>query len=333
MPIAPLPAAPDVGDRANFAAEATAWAADLPRWTNEVNAMAEAFGPGAPFCTASGTNAVVLTSGYGINALEDGQSVGWEATATNTGAVTINLDGLGARSVVTFAGAALPGGYIRVGEKQAAVFDASANRWEIAPPIGSDGALPISDNHKLATVEAVRDFARNRTALQLIGETVISGSPSAVIRTFDPSLYHMIEVELYDVKPSTAGQQIAFRLGGSDGVLFSGASDYDRVFHRLPGGNIGSGIANMIPLNGDDPQGTGNAPGEGLSGTIKIHGVSYADRSRIEAITNFTDTAPSQSSAVTIGVCGPPFPNASVGILATSGTLASGRMVVWGRRK
>lgn len=70
--------------------------------------MAWAFG------TYGGTaNAITLSSVYPQTSLVRGQIKTFRATAANTGATTINVDGLGAVGAVTVTGVALPAGYIR----------------------------------------------------------------------------------------------------------------------------------------------------------------------------------------------------------------------------
>lgn len=67
-----------------------------------------------PFCTYGGTaNAITLTGVKPQGVLVRGAIKVFRATATNTGATTLNLDGLGAVAAVTVTGAALPAGYIR----------------------------------------------------------------------------------------------------------------------------------------------------------------------------------------------------------------------------
>jgi hypothetical protein len=63
--------------------------------------------------TAGGTvNAITVTTNIGIPALVTGMTVNFNPPGPNTGAVTINVDGLGAAAAVTPSGAALPSGYL-----------------------------------------------------------------------------------------------------------------------------------------------------------------------------------------------------------------------------
>lgn len=66
--------------------------------------------------TVGGTaNAITLTTGASLPSLPTGLQLRWLAGSANTGATTINVDGLGAQPCVTVTGAALPAGYIRTG--------------------------------------------------------------------------------------------------------------------------------------------------------------------------------------------------------------------------
>ncbi|WP_313569891.1 hypothetical protein [Comamonas terrigena] len=76
------------------------------------------------FGTYGGTaNAITLTSVYPQTSLVRGQTKTFRATAVNTGATTINVDGLGAITAVTVTGSGLPAGYIRTDVDTVARFD------------------------------------------------------------------------------------------------------------------------------------------------------------------------------------------------------------------
>lgn len=71
-------------------------------------------GQGAYAIYGGTANAIELTSVRGAQtAYTTGQQFRFRATATNTGAMTINVDGLGAKTVKTVTGADTPAGYIR----------------------------------------------------------------------------------------------------------------------------------------------------------------------------------------------------------------------------
>lgn len=76
------------------------------------------------WATYDGTaNTVTLAPAFTRTAYATGDEFRFRATATNTGAVTINVNGLGAKTAVTVTGAALPAGYIRTGVDTVCVYD------------------------------------------------------------------------------------------------------------------------------------------------------------------------------------------------------------------
>lgn len=76
------------------------------------------------FATYGGTaNAVTLTTGLSLTALTAGQAFAFRATASNTLATTINVDGIGTVAAKTITGADLPSGYIRTGIDTVARYD------------------------------------------------------------------------------------------------------------------------------------------------------------------------------------------------------------------
>ena len=90
------------------------------------------------FLTYGGTaNAITLTSvnTTPVTSLITGQKVRFRATAANTGATTINVDGLGATACVTPTGVALPADFIRTDVDTEAVYDGSD--WVVSRKVES----------------------------------------------------------------------------------------------------------------------------------------------------------------------------------------------------
>ena len=76
------------------------------------------------WATYGGTaNTIALSPAYTRDAYAVGDEFRFRATATNTGATTINVGGLGAKNAVTVAGDPLPPGYIRTGMDTVCVYD------------------------------------------------------------------------------------------------------------------------------------------------------------------------------------------------------------------
>ncbi|WP_082629033.1 hypothetical protein [Pseudomonas sp. TTU2014-080ASC] len=68
-------------------------------------------------------NAIVLASDIPRAAYRTGDRIRFRATVTNTGATTVNVDGLGVKSVVTITGAVFPPGYIRTDVETEMTYD------------------------------------------------------------------------------------------------------------------------------------------------------------------------------------------------------------------
>ncbi|MCZ0963895.1 hypothetical protein [Paracoccus benzoatiresistens] len=115
------PTPPNSGDPANFNSRADAFLGWFPGFVSQFNAELPSISS-KYWATYGGTaNALALTAGF--VALAVGAQVRFRATATNTGAATINLDGTGAVACRTIAGVALPAGYIRTDADTIATYD------------------------------------------------------------------------------------------------------------------------------------------------------------------------------------------------------------------
>lgn len=68
-------------------------------------------------------NVITLTPTFSRDAYAVGDTFRFRATATNTGATTINVNGLGAKTAVTIRGTALPSGYIRTNADTVITYD------------------------------------------------------------------------------------------------------------------------------------------------------------------------------------------------------------------
>ena len=106
-----------------------------------------------PLCTASGTaNAITLTpqTGVTIAALFDRLRVCARISVTNTGATTVNLAGLGAKTCVTVTGAALPAGYIRANALTEFTYDLVNDRFvlsrDVEYGVNANGEYIKADN-------------------------------------------------------------------------------------------------------------------------------------------------------------------------------------------
>ena len=103
-------------------------------------------------------NAIVLTSDNPRTAYRTGDRIRFRATATNTGAATVNVDGRGVKSVVTITGAALPAGYIRTDVETEMTYDGVkwvADRQTERIINASGEAVRYADGRQEANVELI----------------------------------------------------------------------------------------------------------------------------------------------------------------------------------
>lgn len=101
----------------------------LARWFKDGNGT---------LTTAGSSNAYTLTPNRTVSAYTDGDCYLIEANHTNTGAATLNVSALGAKSIVTTAGSALPAGEITSGGRYLVSYDGT--NFQLIGSV-SDGAV------------------------------------------------------------------------------------------------------------------------------------------------------------------------------------------------
>lgn len=105
--------------------------------------------------TSAGTgNAHVVTLTPTPLALSDGMIVRWRAPAYNTGAITVNINGLGAKNYVNNDLAAFASGKVKSGTIQEAIYNASQNRFERTTMLFGPDASGIAYNGALGSMTA-----------------------------------------------------------------------------------------------------------------------------------------------------------------------------------
>ena len=118
------------------------------------------------YYAAGGTgNAITITTGLTLTSLPTGLKIRFSAGATNTGATTINVDGIGAVTALTVTGAALPADYIRTDAHTEAYYNGT--NWIVDRQPERDGSIASTNGrwvryadgsqtlHKAGTVASI----------------------------------------------------------------------------------------------------------------------------------------------------------------------------------
>ena len=192
--------------------------------------------PGDNSAIGRGTTYLGVESGT-ANALEvtlpdprtsygDGDQVLFKGTNTNTGPATIDIDGLGAVSLVSAGGTALGAGEIEAGLYYTAIFDLTNNRWQI---IGaSAAALTAADDRvtwasewatevedTLISVAAGGDGATDYSALHWAAKAAANAGAASTAQTNAETAQANAETAESNAAASAASINLP-AIGGSD---------------------------------------------------------------------------------------------------------------------
>lgn len=127
---------------------------------------------------SSTANAHVLNPSPSILQYRQGQVVSYLTTAENTGAVTLNINGKGAKDLLNANGAALEAGELPAGRQVVAVYDDTAfrvvnlatRRQAIISGVANHGdTIPLPDGftaaqtHTMLSIRSVPDYSENNS--------------------------------------------------------------------------------------------------------------------------------------------------------------------------
>jgi hypothetical protein len=130
--------------------------------------------PGDGLSTYGGTaNAITLTTGFALASLPTGLELRFRATATNTGATTINVDGLGVAAAERARGGAMPAGYIRTDVDTVARYNGTQWVCSRAVEFGSNA------NGKYTRWEDGRQVCYFNGSVALVSLTYVKTYPAA----------------------------------------------------------------------------------------------------------------------------------------------------------
>lgn len=164
-----------------------------------------------PAILAGGTaDALTLTNAYPITAYALGQLIRFKAAATNSGAATINVDGLGVKSILRPSGAALIAGDLAIGRIYEAAYDGTSFQLIgtlIAPGTGDLGAAVAAAQAAQAAAELAETHAETAEAGAAAAVATALTNP-AITGTILEDVYTIVDAAGYAFNPNDGSIQL-----------------------------------------------------------------------------------------------------------------------------
>lgn len=141
-------------------------------------------GQAAVLASVAGTNTITASMTPDLDAYAAGMRVIFTPANTNTGATTLNIDGLGALDVQKFSGTALVAGDLVAGIPAYLVLDSGADDWILINPIASTAKYADATANFTGTLQyggievGYRGFRQSR---EITGSDSTSGTDAAGI--------------------------------------------------------------------------------------------------------------------------------------------------------
>lgn len=153
-------------------------AADVEIWTVDNVTSGETFGASQWLTSIAGTNTITATlSSANFTAYAAGQTFSFRAVNANTGAVTLNINSLGAKAVTKTGAVALIANDILVGQVVTVVYDGT--RFQITNMLNWEAPGPIGTTIPSAAVFescSVNTSLSSSDTLDVLGDTTLQGN-------------------------------------------------------------------------------------------------------------------------------------------------------------
>lgn len=184
----------------------------LARWYADTNGS----------IASAGTDTVTLAASRTISAYAQGQVFVFEAGGTNTGAVTLNVDSVGAKAVKKRFNVALAAGDIVAGQIVAVAYEATADNFQLLTPVATasgDVVGPAS-----ATDNSLAKF--DGTTGKLLKNGAVIGTD---VQAFDANLSNLAALT------PVAGRLIGYDTSGAEAVVRQAISNNGYATNRYYG--------------------------------------------------------------------------------------------------
>lgn len=272
---------------------------------------------------AGGTgNAITLTTNQVLSAghIAAGLTLSFRATATNTGATTLNVDATGAVSVVDQFGAALAAGAITSGGVYTVAYNANTSKWVLQTP----AVVPTS--------------AYPAFGLVLLTSGTVSSAATLDIALTSYTSYRGFKLMLSGFLPATDDVQLRVRFSTDGGSNYdAGSGNYRYGVY----GGVGSGTnlasytqtSEHIAISGSTATGSGvgNASTEGWNGAVELLNLTSASLySRLTVSATYINDAGDPVWCFGGGARMTAQDTDAIRVLFSSGNIASGKYALYG---
>jgi hypothetical protein len=232
--------------------------------------------------TAGGTTAYTLTTNNAHTALSDIPLMVVRANVANTGASTLNIDGLGALSLTKANGVALTAGDFTTNKLYLLAYNSGGSRIEILNTMTGDvnvSAFPSTTAMLFAQTAAPTGWTKSVThdnkALRLVSGTASSGGSTAFTSVFASRTVAL--ANLPSTNLSLASLTGSVNTSISNGTNVARNPSTDNNYAATGGGNIVKTVAtDNLSLNNGTVTFGGSIP-LGGSGTAMDFAVQYVD--------------------------------------------------------
>ena len=209
---------------------------------------------------SAGTDTITLAAARTISAYAQGQVFIFEAGGTNTGAVTLNVDSVGAKAIVKNYNVALAANDIKAGQIVAVAYEATADNFQMLSPLGNTAGAG-----DLLAANNLSDVADAATSLSNIGGIGAATSDTLTNKTFDANGTgnNLSNVDVADLANGTDGELITWDAAGAPATVAVGTAT-----HVLTSNGAGTAPTFQAAGGGGFTLGTEQSTGSGSSVTF-----------------------------------------------------------------
>ena len=130
---------------------------------------------------SSGTDTITLTSGLSLSAYAQGQMFAFEAGGTNTSAVTLNVDSVGAKAIKKYHDVALASGDIETGGIYLVAYEGASDEFLLLSPVANAPGDLLASNNLSDVASASTAFSNIKQAASTSATGVVELATQAEV--------------------------------------------------------------------------------------------------------------------------------------------------------